>query len=201
MTRARTADAAVKLFLQLGYQKTTIAAVAREAEVSTQTVFNVFETKAGLLKAAYDIALVGDDEPVPLAERADVVALYAEPDAETFLRGYARLGRRLLDRVGPLLLQVEAGAAAGDADLAELLDTLDTERLNGTRMVAARLAELGALSPGLTLGAAQDRIWALNGVQLWHLLSKRGWNGEAYEAWVGDLMCAATLRTTPAPVH
>jgi AcrR family transcriptional regulator len=184
----------MELFLRDGYAKTTVAAVARKAEVSVQTVFNVFDTKSGLLKASYDIALVGDDEPIPLGERADVRALYADPDPESFLRGYARLGRTLLERVGPLLLQVEAGAAAGDGDLVDLANTMSSERLNGTKMVATRLDELGALAPLLTIDEARDRIWTLNSVQVWNLLTARGYSGDAYEQWVGELMCASTLR-------
>jgi len=35
-------------------------------------------------------------------------------------------------------------------------------------------------------------------VYLWHLLSTRGWSGEAYEEWVGELMCTSTLRAVRA---
>ena len=91
-TRARVAQAAAGLFVRDGYAATSINAVARAAGVSAQTVYNIFGTKAAVLKAAYDIALVGDADPVPLAERADVRALYADPDPVRFLRGYARLG-------------------------------------------------------------------------------------------------------------
>ena len=110
-TRRRVAEAAAGLYMRDGYAATSINAVARSAEVSAQTIYNVFGTKAALLKAAYDIALVGDADPVPLAERPDVRALYADPDPARFLRGYARLGRTVLDRVGALMLQVVAGAA------------------------------------------------------------------------------------------
>lgn len=194
LTRHRVVRAAVARFHADGYGATTVAAIARDASVSAQTVYNAFGTKAALLKAAYDVTLAGDDDPVPLAERPEVKALYAETDAATFLRGYAELGRTLLDRVGPLMLLIAAGADHGDLDLVELRATTDTERLRGTAMVVARVAELGGLSPALTPEAARDRIWALNSVQLWHLLTgSRGWSGDDYAAWIGDAMCAAVL--------
>src|SRR5687767_5931024 len=112
-TRERVAHAAADLFLQQGFAGTTVAGVAARAGVSAQTVYNAFGTKAAVLKAAYDVALVGDGEPVPLAERPEVVALYAQPDPVRFMLGYASLGRRLLDQVGPLLLIISSGAAAG----------------------------------------------------------------------------------------
>jgi len=194
-TRQRVAEAAAALFVADGYATTTISAVARAAGVSAQTVYNTYGTKAVLLKSAYDIALVGDAEPVPLAERPEMRALQTDPDPARMLRGYARLGRTVLDRVGALLWQVAAGAAAGEPDLVALRETTDRQRLTGTLMVARRLAELDALTPGLPVEAARDRIWTLNSVEVWHLLTgSRGWSGEQYQDWVGDAMVAATLR-------
>ncbi|WP_377640517.1 TetR family transcriptional regulator [Oryzobacter terrae] len=193
-TRSRVVAVADALFRADGYAATSVAAVARAAGVSSQTVYNVFGTKAALLKAAYDVAVVGDDEPVPLAERPDVRALYAEPDAAVFLRGYAAFGRHVAERVGPLALQISAGAASGDADLLRLRDTTNAERLVGAGMVAQRVADLGALAPGLGVDGARDRIWTLNSIEVWHLLTAlRGWSGDEYAAWVGDAMVAAAL--------
>ena len=193
-TRRRVVRAASVLFRDAGYGATSVAAVARAAGVSGQTVYNVFGSKAALLKAAYDVAVVGDDDPRPLAERPDVKALYVEPDAAAFLRGYASLGRQVAERVGPLALQISAGAAAGDPDLVALRDTTDAERLVGTGMVAARVADLGRLAPGLGVEAARDAIWTLNSIEVWHLLTGlRGWSGDRYAAWVGDQMVAAVI--------
>lgn len=194
LTRQRIAETAVRLFLRDGYAATTISGVAREAGVSAQTVYNTFATKAGLLKGAYDIALAGDADPVPLADRPEVRALYAEPDAAAMLRGYAALGRRLLDRIGPLMLQIAAGAAAGEQDLVDHRKVTDQERLTGTAMVARRLDELGALRSSVSVTAARDRIWTLNSPDVWHLLTGTlGWSGDDYQAWIGEAMCAATL--------
>ncbi len=193
-TRDRVATAAAELFVRHGYGPTSVSAVARHADVSAQTVYNTFGTKAALLKAAYDVTLVGDTEPVPLAERADVRALYAETDPTTFLLGYAALGRRVLDRVGPLMLQIAAGAAAGDPDLIERRAVTDRERLVGTTMVARRVAELGGLSAQRSIEGARDRIWTLNSAEVWHLLTGTlGWGGDDYQAWIGEAMCAAVL--------
>lgn len=193
-TRQRIAEAAAELFVRDGYATATIAAVARQAGVSAQTVYNTFGTKAVLLKTAYDITLAGDSQPIPLAERADVRALHEEPDASLLLRGYARLGREVLDRVGPLMFQVVSGAGAGEADLIAHRETTNRERLTGTTMVARRVDELGALAPGVSVESARDRIWTLNSVEVWHLLTGiLGWSGDDYQEWIGEAMCAAVL--------
>src|SRR5690349_22120088 len=48
-TRAHIAETARRLFGERGFEQVTVAEVAREAEVSTQTVFNYFPTKEDLV--------------------------------------------------------------------------------------------------------------------------------------------------------
>jgi AcrR family transcriptional regulator len=193
-TRRAILEAAAELFSEQGYGRTSIAVVASRAGVTAQTIYNAVGSKQTLLKAAYDVTLVGDDEPVPLADRPDVRAMYQLTDAAELLHAYARLGRRVAERVGPLMLQIAAGAAAGDHDLIEHQRTTDGERLIGTGMVVRAVEELGGLAGGLDPDVARDRIWTLNSIQVWDLLIRsRGWSGDAYQQWIGDAMCAAIL--------
>jgi AcrR family transcriptional regulator len=56
-TRARIADVAIRLFLERGYDAVTVAEIAREAGVSSVTVFNHFPRKEDLfLDRAEDAA-------------------------------------------------------------------------------------------------------------------------------------------------
>ena len=48
-TRRLIADAAARLFAERGYEKVAVSDVAREAEVSEQTVYNYFQTKEQLV--------------------------------------------------------------------------------------------------------------------------------------------------------
>jgi AcrR family transcriptional regulator len=48
-TRAAIAAAAARLFAQRGYEQVSVSDVAREAEVSEQTVYNYFQTKEQLV--------------------------------------------------------------------------------------------------------------------------------------------------------
>ena len=48
-TRQLIADAAARLFAQHGYEQVAVSDVAREAEVSEQTVYNYFQTKEQLV--------------------------------------------------------------------------------------------------------------------------------------------------------
>ena len=191
-TRRRILDAAAGLLLERGYAATTMSAVAAAAGVSAQTVYKVFGSKPALVKQLYDVTLVGDDEPVPFGERPEVRAAYAETDPRRFLAAYAGLGRLLLDRLGPLLRVLLAGARSGEPDLLAFVDTVNAERLAGTTMVARRLAEIGGLRPGLSVERARDAIWTLNSVEVWSLLTEqRGWSAAECEEWVGRAMADA----------
>src|ERR671913_210601 len=102
-TERRILDAAYRLLVGQGYGATTMSAVAREAGVSTPTVYKVVGSKPTLVKRVYDVTLVGDDDPVPFAERPEVGAAYAEEAPRRFLAAYARLARTLSERLGALL--------------------------------------------------------------------------------------------------
>jgi AcrR family transcriptional regulator len=193
-TQRRILDAAHRLLLEQGYTATTMAAVAAAAGVSAQTVYKTFGTKPALVKRLYDVTLVGDDEPIPFADRPEAVAMRAETDPRRFLAGYARLGRGLVERLGPLLRVLLGGARAGDPELREFVDTINGERLVGATQIVARLVELDALRPGLSQERARDAIWMLNSVEVWSLLTEqRGWSGDEYADWVGQAMADAVL--------
>jgi AcrR family transcriptional regulator len=193
-TERRILDAAYRLLVDQGYGATTMSAVAREAGVSTPTVYKVVGSKPELVKRVYDVTLVGDAEPVPFAERPEVRAAYEEADPRRFLAAYAGLGRLLLDRLGPLLATLVAGARSGEPELVEFVATINGERLAGTTMVARRLEEMGALRPGLDVERARDLIWTLNSIEVWELLVRqRGWSPDEWEAWQARALVEAVL--------
>ena len=115
-TRGKILAAATELFVAAGYGATSIDAIADAAGVSRATVFNVFGDKPTLLKAAYDVALVGDDEPVALPDRADSKAIRAEPDPARYLERYAGLITELGGRVSGIYEAVR-GAAGTDPEV------------------------------------------------------------------------------------
>src|ERR1051326_3882864 len=51
------------------FRLTTIAAIAKHAGVSAESVYKGFGTKAALAKAVFDLELAGADEPGPGAGR------------------------------------------------------------------------------------------------------------------------------------
>src|SRR3954451_13651842 len=118
-TRLAVLTAARARFLADGYAATTIAAVAADAGVSVETVYKAFGNKPGLVKAVFDVAVVGDDEDVPMMQREFVQRNIAEPDPRRKLRDYGDHLAALAPRVSPILLVVRA-AAESDAGASDV---------------------------------------------------------------------------------
>src|SRR5215212_6368682 len=91
LARAAVVDAARTLFLERGYGATTIEAISALSDVPPATVYRLFSSKRGILKALLDVSIVGDDEAVPLAERSTVRSLLTDPDPRNKVLGFVGL--------------------------------------------------------------------------------------------------------------
>ena len=183
-TRAEILAAAQRLLERDGYAATTMASVAAGAGVALKTVYLAFATKSGMLRALWNVLLRGDAEDVPMGERPWFRDLLAEPDPGARLDRLARQSRAVKDRAGPLMVVIR-DAAAADADVAALWDRIETQFRDLLGPLAQRLADEGALRPGLDAARAADLLWALNHPDLWRLLVRaRGWSPGEYEDWL-----------------
>src|SRR4051812_20002361 len=91
--------------------------VAAAAGVSVQTVFGL-GSKASLLLACVDRAVVGDDEQAPLGQRELFLRLVDAPDRAGKLSAAREMVRTYVPLTVPMI-GVFADAAAGDAEIAE----------------------------------------------------------------------------------
>jgi AcrR family transcriptional regulator len=146
-TRELIADTAWRLFADRGFERVTVAEVARQAQVAEATVFNYFPTKEDLFYYRLETFEAGLVEAVA-AREAGEPALAAV--------------RRYLLESGGLLTQ----AAAGDADARQRLRTvnrviaaspaLQAREQQAIARSTNRLAELLAAETG----AAPDDVTA-----------------------------------------
>jgi AcrR family transcriptional regulator len=182
-TRRRIVQAATEEFVRLGYPKTSISGIAAAAEVSRETVYHLLGGKPAVLKACYDAAVVGDDLPVPVADRDEYRAMLTASDPVQSAQTYGRLSAQLIGRIGPLLRVL--ADAAHEPELADLLARTREERLVGTRLLLARLADADTKSR--TFARAVDVAYALISPELALLLiEQRGWSLSAYGEWLGE---------------
>lgn len=183
-TRAAVVEAAQSLFVERGYAATTIEAISERSDTPQATVYRLFSSKLGILKALLDVSIGGDDRAMPMADRPQVRALLADADPANQLTGFAALLREIMARVGPVH-RVLADAARSDQDAAALLAEIARQRHEGQQRIARSLARSGALRPGLSERDAADVIHALASPEVYGLLvTDRSWTGERYETWL-----------------
>jgi AcrR family transcriptional regulator len=194
-TRQDILAAAHRLFLERGYAGATIAAIAHAAGVVVETVYRAYGSKAELLKAVVRAAVAGGAAraAVPVEQRPAIQAVIAETDPDRQLQLYAATQPGIHARAGPLL-RVLVGAAAADAELAQVWAQLEGERLAGMGRFAQLLADRGVLRPGLAAEEARDLLWTLNALAVHDLLVvQRGWSPERYRNWLAATLARALL--------
>jgi AcrR family transcriptional regulator len=184
-------DVAWEEFRRHGYAATTVAAVARHAGVSEETVYKTFGGKSGLVRALRSRALEGAG-PEPAETRSD--RLRDETDPVRIVRGWARLAAEVAPRVAPVLLLVR-DAALVDPRMRVLLTELDEERRARMGENAASLRRSGHLRPGITVQRATDILFAASSPEMFELLVMRcGWDLARYARHLEDTLGAALLR-------
>lgn len=187
-TRARITAAATELFTTAGYGTTSIAAIAARAGVSEQSVYYSFGTKRAVLTAALDLAIAGDDEPVPTLERPWVRAALADPDPREQIRRQVAGAADIYRRAAPLL-DVVRGAATADADLVEAWATNLEQRLTVQRVFADALARKTPLPAGMTVDTAADTALAILSPETYHLLvHHQGWEHTRWQDWATNVL-------------
>lgn len=188
-TRTAIIEAAWRLFAERGYAATSVDEIAAAAGVSRATVFTAVGGKPALLKAAFDVAIVGDDEPVALPDRPSSRAIRAEQDPRRYLARYAGLASEAAGRVAPIAEAVR-GAAGADPDARALWETHLAQRRRGAANIVSDLLAKGArLRPGLDADAAADLVWVLNDPGLYaHLVLKQGWSPGRFQTWLADAL-------------
>lgn len=187
-TRLLIIEAAARLFIQDGYVATSVDSIAEAAGVSRATVFASVGGKKVLLKAAYDVALVGDDEPIPFPERPRSLEIRREPDPRRLLALYVGLITEMYTRLAPIYEAVR-GAASADREVREVWDSIGLERRVGADRLIALLLARGGLREGLDPASGADLMWALNDPGLYHLLvNRREWTPARFEAWLTATM-------------
>ena len=188
LARAAVVDAARTLFLERGYAATTIEAISDLADVPPATVYRLFRSKRGILKALLDVSIVGDDETVPLADRPHIRSLLADPDPTMQLAGFVAVTVEVNSRTAPIY-RILASAASSDPEVAVLFDELTRQRQEGQRAIARSLARAEALRPDLRERDAADLIHALMSPEVFRLLVvDRDWNPERYERWLTGVL-------------
>ncbi|TDC39204.1 TetR/AcrR family transcriptional regulator [Micromonospora sp. 15K316] len=186
-TRAMILAAGRELFLAKGYAGTTVPQIAQAAGVAVPTVYASAGGKADILAALIEpithdsavtetlVAIAGTEDA------AEIVTLLGE--------GVRRTHERHWDVIIELFPQSRSEPAA-----AEVYERILRAYQDAFGTVADRLAELGALRPGLGRDDALDLLWFFLGQAAWPTLVRdRGWSLERAARWLTAQAAGALL--------
>ena len=185
-TRGDILKAARELFVSRGYAATTIAEVARSAQVAVDTVYATVGRKPALLREVLETAISGTDQAVPASDRDYVARIRSADTAGEKLTLYANAIVQIQSRLAPVYLAIR-DAAATDPDSAALWAEINGRRAANMRNLAADLRATGELRPDLSDDDVADIIWSMNGAEYWVLMvGDRGWSHQRFGEFLAD---------------
>jgi AcrR family transcriptional regulator len=193
-TRRRVLTAATELFTELGYVATTIEAIAEKAGVSRRTVFNAFESKAGLLLEIFLARVRRDDEPGPNWMRQRIKVVREMDDARAMVAFVAKASADMATRTREVWA-VAQEAARADPEVAALLHAEEEKRYRAIVLVDI-LFERGMLRTDLPKALLRRGMWLLSGPSMAFTALNAGLTTDLYCTWLTE--CLAGLLLPPS---
>jgi AcrR family transcriptional regulator len=184
-TRAAILAAARERFLERGYSATTVEEIAAAAGVSKPTVFTAVGSKAQLLKAVRDVAVAGDDDPAPVAERPSVERARDAQTAEDALRLVVAHIAGMCGRYARIDDVLRGAAATGDPEMADLWAASERQRRVGAGILLGIVRGKGPLRSGLDPHQGEDILSTYMAPDLYlRLVQRLGWTTEDFQRWL-----------------
>ncbi|MET7520228.1 TetR/AcrR family transcriptional regulator [Streptomyces sp. NPDC005480] len=192
-TRRRIIEAAGVLFVEQGYGATKLQEIADRAGVAVQTIYFVFRNKPSLLKELVDVAIAGDDEPVPTMDRPWFAEVTTAPDAEAALVALVAGTRRTLERVAAINEMVRA-ATATNPEIRQLWPDQADPRYEVISTAAKSLVKKPGTRPTIPVEEAADVIYAVLSPELFLVLTRdRAWSPAKWEQWAYNTLSSQLL--------
>jgi AcrR family transcriptional regulator len=178
-TRARILATAKAQFSERGVDVVTIDDIASKAGVASPTVYALFRSKAGLLKAIIQGTFFGPHY-ARVAERTQTT-----DDPFELLRITASISRVIFDAE-----RVEIGLMRGVSAFSPELKSVETEferiRFHLQEGRARLLVKTFPAARKLGLTKVCDIMWMYTGRDIYRMLVlERGWSSDDYEEWLG----------------
>ena len=182
--------AGIEVFTEAGYVGARMGDIADRAGVAVQTVYFTFHTKAELLQACFDFAVLGPERLPPLEQSffADLSAARSGRAAVVaFVDGNTAILRR------SAAIKEVAESASHEPDAAAVVAHSEQLRREGLAQVIGLLADRFGLRAGLTAEDATDILLVLSGTATYLGLQRYGWSEAKYVTWLTDTLARQLL--------
>lgn len=181
-TRSRILVAARKLFQSEGFEGVTIDKIAQAAEISSPTIYSIFQSKRGILLALMDEAIPTDQLAVLVEESNQ------EKSPKKRIVIGAKIARQMYDseRAQMDLFQ---GASVLAPEFKELEREREQRRYSRQEETVRSMFKEKSFRKGLSLSKVRDILWAFTGRDMYRMfVVERGWTSEEYEKWLSELL-------------
>ncbi|MBA3813677.1 MAG: TetR/AcrR family transcriptional regulator [Alphaproteobacteria bacterium] len=181
-TRNRILAAARTLFQAQGIEGVRIEQIAHTASVSAPTVYSLFQSKRGILRALIDDALPADQLEALVAAAKGATSL------KELLPISAKIARKMYD-AERAQMDVFWGTYVVTPEFKALEKEREHRRYQRQEETLTAVAQEDIFKEGLTLPQARDILWAFTGRDMYRLfVVEQGWTSEDYEKWLGQLL-------------
>ncbi|MCB1107751.1 MAG: TetR/AcrR family transcriptional regulator [Chlamydiia bacterium] len=185
-TKKRILISAKNLFEGEGFEYVTIEKIAQVATVSVPTVYSLFQSKRGILRALMDDVFPKEqfDALVEKSHKA------SSPQKRLFYS--AKIARQIYD-AEKAQMDVFRGVIFLAPEFKELEKEREMRRHARQEATIRAMAKEKSLSKELGVDKARDILWAFTGRDLYRMLVvEQGWTSDEYEKWLAQLL-AKTL--------
>lgn len=197
--RRRMRAAAERLFMQDGYEQTTMLRIAAEAGVAERTLYLAYPTKAALLAEIIKVYVRGDEGDEPLTRRAPWVEMLAATSVAAVVARFASGGAALMSRAARALWLGEANAGS-DPQLRQARHLGHANIRADMSEFANALYDRGALAPGLEVQDATAILFAIcaNETVFLRLTDECDWTPDQYAGLIDKLVTALLVAPDPS---
>lgn len=186
-TRARILSSAKNLFESEGFEYVTIEKIAQTANVSIPTIYSIFQSKRGVLRALMDEALPSDQFSI-LVERS-----IHEKSPKERLGISVKIARQIYD-AERAQMSIFRGAAVLAPEFREFEKEREMRRYTRQEVTIKAMVKENSLKEGLSAAKARDILWALTGRDMYRMfVIEQGWTSNEYEKWLTQLLISALL--------
>lgn len=189
-TKERILKSAKNIFELDGFESATIEKIAQLANVSIPTIYALFQSKRGILRALIDEVLPKDQFETLVEKSIEATT------PEDRLHYSAKIARQIYD-AERAQMDIFRGAAVISPEFKELEKERETRRYDRQEITISAMAKENSLARGMSVEKARDVLWTFTGRDLYRMLViERGWTSDEYEKWLAGLLANLLITGT-----
>ena len=186
-TRQRILDAARSLFGRRGIDRVTIAEIGARARVAGSTVYALFKSKSGIIRALMERALFGDRFQSAQEQLAGIT------DPVRLIELTPRVARAIYENERAELGLLRS-ASGFSPELRKVEHEFERRRYDMQEHRLRLLFDSGRARKELLFDEARRVMWMLTSREVYRMLVEEGgWTLERYEQWVSQTLLEALV--------